>query len=340
MGQPKIPADVKYKRARAICQQSQKTTPPAPSPEPGEATLDGTRQLRLRSVNRNQVTPVPAVLDALLPKDHLARQIWNWVDQQADLRSIYETITVVEGGPGQAATDPKILATLWLYATSQGVTSARELNDLCVKHLAYIWICGGVSMNYHTLSDFRVKHAQALDNLLTQLTKDLQQADLATLKNVAQDGIRVRASAGAASFHRQPTLEKQLVEAKAALAALQTPSVSEDQASSARQQAARQRAARERVERLEAALAELPAVQAAKDADKKDEARVSSTDPQARVMKMPDGGFRPAYNVQLATDTEHLVITGVDVTNAGSDQAEMSPMAEQVQERCDCLPDN
>jgi transposase len=340
MGQPKIPADVKYKRARAICQQSQKTTPPALSPEPGEATLAGTRQLRLRRVNRNQVTPVPAVLEALLPKDHLARQIWNWVDQQADLRAIYETIAVVEGGPGQAATDPKILATLWLYATSQGVTSARELTRLCVEHLAYIWICGGVSMNYHTLSDFRVTHAQALDNLLTQLTKDLQQADLAALENVAQDGIRVRASAGAASFHRQPTLEKQLAEAQAALAALETPSASETASLSARQQAARQRAARERVERLEAALAELPAVQAAKDADKKDEARVSSTDPQARVMKMPDGGFRPAYNVQLATDTKRLVITGVDVTNAGSDQAEMSPMADQVQERCDRLPDN
>jgi hypothetical protein len=195
-------------------------------------------------------------------------------------------------------------------------------------------------MNYHTLSDFRTHHAQALDNLLTQMNKPMQEAGLVALENVAQDGIRVRASAGAASFHRQPTLEKQLAEAKAALAALQTPSASAEQASSARQKAARQRAARERVERLEAALGELPAVQAAKDADKKDAARVSSTDPQARVMKMPDGGFRPAYNVQFATDTEHLVITGVDVTNAGSDQAEMSPMAEQVQERCDRLPDN
>lgn len=340
MGQPKTLADAKYKRARAICQQSQKTTPPSPSPEPGEATWDGTRQLRLRRVNRNQVTPVPAVLDALLPKDHLARQIWNWVDQQADLRAIYETIAVVEGGPGQAATDPKILVTLWLYATSQGVTSARDLACLCVEHLAYIWICGGVSMNYHTLSDFRVKHAQALDNLLTQLIKDLQQADLATLENVAQDGIRVRASAGAASFHRQPTLEKHLAEAQATLAALETANPSEMETISARQQAARKRAARERVARLEAALAEMPAAQAAKEPDKKDEARVSSTDPQARVMKMPDGGFRPAYNVEFATDTKNLVITGVDVTNAGSDKAEMPPMVEQVEERCDRLAEN
>jgi len=338
MSQPKRPADNKYKRARAICRQSKETI--VPFPGPSGATGDSTRHLRLCCADRSQVTPVPAFLDALLPPDHLARQIWNWVDRQADLRTIYQTIVVVEDGPGQPATDPKIMATLWLYATTQGVTSARELDELCVKHLDYIWICGGVPMNYHTLSDFRTQHAQALDDLLTQLNKQLQQANLAALENVAQDGIRVRASAGAASFHREPTLEKHLAEAKAALVALQTPESSGTPPLSARQKSARKRAARERVERLEAALAEMPAVRAAKEANEKDEARVSSTDPQARVMKMPDGGYRPAYNVQFATDTEQLVITGVDVTNSGSDKAEMPPMAEQVQERCDQLPEN
>lgn len=349
MGQPKTLADAKYKRARAICQKAKKTSPPLPAiPGAGKTIAEGARQLRLRCVNRSQVTPVPAILDALLPPDHLARLIWNWVDRDADLSALYASIKAVEGGPGQAATDPKIPATLWLYATTQGVTSARDLADLCVQHLAYIWICGGVSMNYHTLSDFRVQHWQALDNLMTQLSKQLQQADLAALENVAQDGIRVRASAGAASFHRQPTLEKHLAEAQATLAALETANPSETETISARQQAARKRAARERVARLEAALAEMPAAQAAKEPDKKDEARVSSTDPQARVMKpvlsevegMPDGGFRPAYNVEFATDTKNLVITGVDVTNAGSDKAEMPPMVEQVEERCDRLAEN
>lgn len=333
MGQPKIPADVKYKRARAICQKSK------PIPESGEPISAGAHQRRLRRANRIQVAPVPALLDALLPADHLARSIWNWVEQ-ADLSAFYEPIVVTEGGPGQAATDPKILVTLWLYATSQGVTSARELNQLCVEHLAYIWICGGVSMNYHTLSDFRIRHAQALDKLMTQLLGQLQQAGLVALEHVAQDGIRVRASAGASSFHRQPTLEKSLAAAKDSLAALEAASdtATGTEPLSARQKAARKRAARERVERLEAALAEMPAVRAAKPADKQDEARVSTIDPQARVMKMADGGFRPAYNMQVATDTRHLVITGVDVTNSGSDKAEMPPMVDQVQERCDRLP--
>jgi transposase len=288
-------------------------------------------------VNRNDVTHIPARLENLLSADHLARLIWEAVTQ-LDLTAFYESIVVVEGGPGQAATDPQILVALWTYATSQGVTSARDLNDLCVEHLAYIWLCGGVPMNYHTLSDFRVKHRQALDGLMTQVLARLCHADLVAFDHIAQDGIRVRASAGAASFHRQVTLEKHLAEAQDLLATLEAQSPAETEALSAREQAARERAARERVERLEAALAELPAAQAAKPAAEREEARVSSTDPEARVMKMPDGGFRPAYNVEYASDTAHRVITGVDVTNAGSDKAEMVPMVDQVHERCEQLP--
>ncbi len=263
--------------------------------------------------------------------------IWNAVER-LDLTAFYEPIEVVEGGPGQAATDPQILVALWLYTTSQGVTSARELDRLCVEHLAYIWLCGGVSMNHHTLSDFRVQHAQALDDLMTQVLGCLAHVGLVEFEHIAQDGMRVRASAGAASFHRQETLEKCLREAKAFLNSLRTARAAEAEAGSVRRQAARRRAARERVERLEAALAEMPAVQATKRADSRTEARVSSRDPTARVMKMPDGGFRPAYNLQFATDTAHLVITGVEVTNAGSDKAEMPPMVDQVQERCGRLP--
>jgi transposase len=255
-----------------------------------------------------------------------------------DLTAFYEPIVVVEGGAGQAATDPQILVALWTFATSRGVTSARALDQLCVEHLAYIWLCGGVSMNYHTLSDFRIKHRQALDDLMTQVLGHLCHAGLVEFEHIAQDGIRVRASAGAASFHRQATLAKCLSEAQALLTTLEVPSGSAAEAVTAREQAAHERAARERVERLEVALAEMPAAQAAKRVTERGEARVSSTDPQARVMKMPDGGFRPAYNIQFATDTAHLVITGVDVTNAGSDKAEMEPMIKQVQERCDQLP--
>jgi transposase len=267
----------------------------------------------------------------------LARLIWNAI-LRLDLTAFYEPIVVVEGGAGQAATDPQILVALWTFATSQGVTSARALDQLCVEHLAYIWLCGGVAMNYHTLSDFRIKHRQALDDLMTQVLGRLCHAGLVEFEHIAQDGIRVRASAGAASFHRQATLEKCLCEAQALLATLEESGATAAASLTAREQAAQERAAQERIERLEAALAEMPAAQATKPVTERGEARVSSTDPEARVMKMPDGGFRPAYNIQLATDTAHLVITGVDVTNAGSDKAEMAPLLDQVQERCDQLP--
>ena len=328
-------AENKYQRARALsgCAQD---GPAAASSEATASPALHRENLRLRCANREQVVPIPARLEALLPADHLARLIWA-ATARLDLTAFYAAIVVVKGGAGQAATDPRILTALWLYATSQGVTSARVLNDLCVEHLAYIWLCGGVSMNYHTLSDFRTQHLFALDALLTEVLGCLDYVGLIAYEHTAQDGMRVRASAGAASFRREATLEQCLATAQAQVATLTTPAATTEPVA-ARTQAARERAAAERVARLEAALAELPAAQAAKAAAKQAEARVSTTDPQARVMKMADGGFRPAYNFEFATDTAHRVIVGVDVTNAGSDKAEMAPMIPQEQERCAQLP--
>jgi len=185
--------------------------PTDPPPVPERAPL------RLRRANRDQVTPIPAYLDALLPDDHLARLLWQAVEQ-LDLSAFTAELTVHEGGPGRAAADPAVLVALWLYATAQGVTSARTLDRLCVEHIAYIWLCGGVTMNYHSLSDFRTQHVAALDDLMTQVLGRLHHAGLIEFDQVAQDGIRVRASAGAASFHRQATLEQSLAEAEALLA--------------------------------------------------------------------------------------------------------------------------
>jgi transposase len=325
----------KYQRARALSGCAEHA-PAAPPSEAAPAPALRRAHLRLRCADRERVAPIPARLAELLPADHLARLIWD-ATVRLDLAAFYAPIVVVEGGPGQAATDPQILVALWLYATSQGVTSARELNDLCVEHLAYIWLCGGVSMNYHTLSDFRTQHLSALDALLTQVLGCLDYAGLITYEHTAQDGMRVRASAGAASFRREATLEKCLTAAQAAVAAL-SAGAADTAPLSPGSQAARERAATERVAHLEAALAELSAARAAKAAAKQAEARVSTTDPEARVMKLADGGFRPAYNFEFATDTAQRVIVGVDVTNAGSDKAEMGPMIPQEQERCARLP--
>jgi transposase len=297
--------------------------------------------LRLRRANREQVTPVPLYLDALLPEDHLARLVWTAVER-LDLSAFHAEIKVVEGGPGRAAADPAVLVALWVYATSQGESSARKIGRLCTEHFAYLWLCGGVSMNYHSLSDFRVAHGPKLDALITEVLGCLHHAALIDFDHVAQDGIRVRASAGAASFRRAASLQESLAEARAVLAAVQAAGEeggpSAEPAPTPRQQAARQRAAAERVARVEAALAELPAVEAAKPVAEKAQARVSTTDPEARVMKMADGGYRPAYNIQLVAAKGQQAIVGVDVTNVGSDQQQAPPLVRQVQERLGALP--
>src|SRR5438132_425718 len=244
--------------------------------------------LRLRRPDRQQVPPVPLYLDALLPDEHLARLIGAAVER-LDRAAFTAHLKVVAGGPGRAAADPAVLVAVWIDATSQGESSARQIARLCTAHCASIWLCGGVSMNYHSLADFRVAHEQELDHLITEVLGCLHHAQLIDFDQVAQDGIRVRASAGAASFRREESLHQSLEQARAVLAAVQAAGVAEGPTQDAPatrtpgQQAAQQRAAEERVARVEAALAELPAVRAAKTEAKAPQARVSTTDPEARV---------------------------------------------------------
>jgi transposase len=265
--------------------------------------------------------------------------IWAVVEQ-GDLSAFAAHLKVEEGSAGRPAIDPLILVALWLYATYDGVDSAHEVARCCVEDLPYIWLCGGVSVNYHSLSDFRVDHQAALDELMNRLVGQLDQAGLINWESQAQDGLRVRASAGAASFRRQPTLEKRLTAAPAGLAAVAAAALAESEPRSPRHQAAQERAAQEKVARLEAALAELPAVRVAKPANQQAQARVSTTDKSARVMKMADGGYRPAYNWQFAVETRHLIITGVEVSPSGSDKGQLLPMLAQVQARRHRLPAN
>ena len=293
---------------------------------------------RLRYAVRNQVEFQECSLDDFLPEEDEARIVWEYVCG-LDLSELYARIQAVEGGPGQAPADPRILVALWLYATLRSVGSARELNRLCHDHSAYRWICGGVSMNYHTLSDFRTQHVELLDRLLTESVAGLMTEGLVTLDRVAQDGMKVRASAGAASFRRQPTLEEALAEAENQVAALRKELESNSASPKTRQQAARARAAEERAARIRAALGQLPQIAESKKAKDREKARASTTDADARVMKMGDGGFRPAFNVQLATATDAQVITGVDVTNSGGDQGQLAPMVEQHQQRYERVPD-
>jgi len=293
---------------------------------------------RLRHAVRNQIEFQECSLDELLPEEHETRVVWDYVCG-LDLCELRARIQAVEGGPGQAPADPRILLALWLYATLRGVGSARELNRLCRHHAAYRWICGGVSMNYHTLADFRTQHVELLDRLLTQGVAGLLHEGLVEMERVAQDGMRVRASAGAASFRRRETLEKCLAEAEEQVRRLRAELETDPAAANQRQKAARQRAVRERLERVQKALEHLPEMEARKKPQDREKTRVSSTDAEATVMKMADGGYRPAYNVQLATDTATQIITGVDVVTTGGDQGQLAPMVEQHHQRYEEVPE-
>ena len=284
--------------------------------------------VRIQQADRSQVRMEVVDLDSLLPADHRARAVWAFV-AGLDLSKLYAKVRAVEGGAGRAPIDPKILLALWLYATVEGVGSARALDGLCDSHVAYRWLRGGVGVNYHTLSDFRTAHEAVLSELLTQSVAALMSKGLVELKRVAQDGVRVRAAAGAASFRRKRRLQQCLDEAREQVQRLRQELEEDPAATSRRQQAARERAARERQQRVEEALRQMPEVEEKKPADKREEARVSTTDADARVMKMPDGGYRPGFNVQFAADTGAQVVTGVDVTNVGSDRSQMEPMIEQ-----------
>lgn len=290
-------------------------------------------QARTKRPERTQVEMQLLSLDQWLEADHRVRYVWQYV-QSLDLSELYDRIKAVRGNTGRDPIDPQILFALWLFATIEGVSSARRLDALSKRDIAYMWICGGVSVNYHTLADFRVENGELLERLMVDSIAVLLEQELISLDTVAQDGMRVRANAGTDSFRRKPTLEQALADAEAHIEKLNSDQEEDPSSADKRRQAARERAAREKTERVAAAIEQLDEVnkQREKKKRKTETTRASMTDPESRKMKMPDGGFRPAYNVQLVTTGDSRVIVGVDVTNSGSDANQMGPLFEQVLE--------
>ncbi len=306
-------------------------------------------QPRLHSPDRQQLVSAMTI-DELLEGDHPARAVWSYVEK-LDLTLLYDRIRARGRFAGRPAIDPRLLVALWLYATLTGFTSAREIADLCRRYDPFRWLCGGVSVNHHTLSDFRTDHPEFLEQLLKQSVEVLRQQGLVDLDRVAQDGMRVRASAGAASFRRRETLERLLEEAQAEVRRLRqqlaanaadpaapqgvtTGQASADEpAPSRQQQAAAMRHAEERLERVQQALERMPEMEAKIEPGEDKEARVSTTDPQATVMKMGDGGYRPAYNIEYSTTCRGLATVGVGVLTVGSDAGQLPPMLDQIEKR-------
>ncbi len=342
---------------------------PAPAIEPVRQEEKANAEPRLMRVQRDQVEWREWHLDSSLAVDHPARTVWAFV-QSLDMTPVYARMKAVQGRPGRPAIDPAILMALWLWATIDGVGSAREIDRLCERDDAYRWLCGGVGMNYHSLADFRTGHAQWLDAQLTRSVASLLDRRLVTLNVVSQDGLRVRALAKASSMRRKERLQQLLAQARAQVQALKTEVHEDAGASSRRKQAARERAAREREQRLTQALATMHKIEQRNESDKPKrrsprkpgdrdngppgqstpntskpaaqqvprEPRVSTSDSDARVMKMADGGFRPAFNVQLAVDTDTQIIAAVEVIDTGSDMHQLAPMHAELQGRYGVAP--
>jgi transposase len=283
------------------------------------------RQLLLRSVD----------VEELVGADHEVRAIWGFVGR-LDLRGYYDQISAVEGHAGRSATDPRLLVSLWIYALSKGVSSAREIGRLCAHDPAYQWLTGMQPINYHTLSDFRVAHRESLEELFAQILGLLSMEGLVSLERVMHDGTKVRANASGDTFRREGKIRAHLELAKRQVQELAVC----EQEVSPRIEKARQRVVRERQARLESALAEMGKLQDTKTRTKdKQRVRVSMTDPEARIMKQSDGGFAPSYNVQVSTDEGHRVVVGVGVSQAGSDYGELVGAVERIEEDLERDPD-
>lgn len=315
---------------------------PSDAPSPAEVAETTADQCRLRVPERLQVMMCWLSLDELLEAGHQARTVWTAVCG-LDLGRWLKQIRATKRSVGRDATDPRLLLALWIYATLRGVGSARELARLCDEHLAYRWLCGGVTVNHHMLSDFRSQEG-GWGELLTQIVGSLLASQAVTMDRVAQDGMRVRAHAGKASFRRRTTLDICVEDARQQVETLRQLADEQPDELTKRQAAARERAANERAQRVADAIRNCDELQAQREATarksgrKATMARASTTDPEARVMQFSDGGYRPGYNVQFSTTTETGIIVGVEVTNEGTDQQQLPPMLEQVKQRYGQVP--
>jgi len=305
--------------------------------------------LRLETAERRQVEFQQSCLDDLLAADHRVREVWGYVEE-LDLGELYGRVRTTVQASGRPAIDPAILVSLWLYATLEGVGSARLLDRLCKTDLAYLWLLGGVSVNYHTLADFRTETGEMLDRLLSQSVTALIASEAIDVRCLAVDGMKMQSLASGRSFRsagRLAELHRAAVQTVRKLRA----EIEEDRAASERRLQARRLAAAEdrewRLRRARKAQAKIEkrrdeaADEQRRQEERKDqkEARASTSDPDARVMKMGDGSFRPAYNVQLKTTANGAHIVGVSITDQGNDYGLLGDAVAEVERRYGLKPD-
>ncbi|HEV2551007.1 MAG TPA: IS1182 family transposase [Stellaceae bacterium] len=285
-------------------------------------------------------------LDGLLPMDHRARIVMGFVET-LELSALYDAIGSREGEAGRPPADPAVLLALWLYATVEGVGSARQLTRLCEQDIAYRWTAGGVPLNYHGLADFRVAHTEVLDRLLTESVTALIAEGVVSLSEIAVDGTKVRANAGRSSFKVADKLARIEAAVEQRLCSLKAEIESDPEASSRRRQAAKERAAREVKERAERARAALERMRKEREKrtkkhpsekEKKTEAKASLSDPDARIMRFPDLAIRPGYNAQIAVAPEQGIVVSIEMTDRRNDSGLAVPMVDNIAHRYGLAP--
>jgi transposase len=287
-------------------------------------------QPKLKTANRLQTMMATIYIEELIAADHKARAVWHLVEKM-DLSLFSEALRTTTGCAGRSAWDPHLLVSVWVYAYSEGISSAREIERLMEWEPGLQWLGGMKKINHHTLSDFRVEHKQALDELFAELLAMLESAGVVSLEQVMHDGTKIRALAGADCFRREKTLRERLQEARALLVQMGNPEA--EAPVSDRKRAARERANRERVERLEAAQKEMIALQAEKKTEEEKAAvRVSLTEPEARVMKHGNNAIVPSYNAQISTEGSNKIIVGAHLSQCSSDAQSLMPALEEVAE--------
>ena len=298
---------------------------------------DATALPRLNSINRQQLVLRTLDVEKLIDDDHSARCIWELVGR-LDLRMYYSQIAAVEGQPGRDHTDPQLLISVWIYSYSRGISSAREVARHCEFDPAFQWLCGLQPISYRTLSGFRSEYKAALDDLFVQVLGMLSAEGLITMERVTLDGTKIKANAGGNTFRRKEKIEAHLALAREQVR-LMDAQAAEEEKMAKRQAAARRRAARQRMSRLEAAHREVERLQREKKHDRQDfVARVSTTDPEAHVMRNGEGGIVPSYNLQLLTDTQHGLVVNVEATTDAIDYRQLAPAIERCQQTLGCKP--
>lgn len=301
----------------------------APTPE--------TRKVRVQYVDRNQMVMECVDIERLVEKDHPVRAIWELIGD-LNLDRFNASIKSVQGVAGREAIAPRVLISLIAYAYSIGSGSAREMSRLCKYHPAFRWLTGLKRINHHTISDFRIDHKEALEEIFTQVLGVLMDGGLVSLERVMQDGTKIKAYASADTYRREERLEKCLAAAREQVKVVEATAADEEGVS--KQSAkARERGSREKVQRLEEAKKQLKQLQDSKSKEKDKQAtRVSTTDPDARIMKQADGGYASSYNVQISTDSGEKIIVAMDVTQSGNDFPELTNGIEKVKETTGVLP--